>query len=518
MKGAPQPTVTVRWENVTAEQALQALLDNYGLRWTGSSRAGVARISQSTASDPKAYVTPAAREQIAALIARALTQRPEPRPTVLQGSQGIPLLSGPLAVEHTISLEVRSASVPSAGEVAGFFPANALDSVTHAPAPLRVEPAGSNAFHVLLGPPAYYTAREYLAWSDQFTNDFDLMRQALLRPWVRRPGDEDSTKPLHTPNFVMMRHVSQTLAQRAQCWLLLARPEAALNELTLLHDLCRLPQPDSPGQCVGLIPAMIDVAVTGLYVNVIADGLRLHAWHEPQLLALEQQLKQIDLPPVLVGALQRERAALCRTFEDLGARKVVQSDLFYFGPPRELDFWQRVKRTSSVLLAAAPSGWLYQNMALAAELEQHCIDVFDSSSRTILPGKERELSKSREHAFAHTSPYNFLAAIAVSDFSRAWHSLAQNQARVCQAQVACTLERYHLARGEYPETLNSLVPKYSLAVPNDIIAGEPLQYRRIDPSTFALYSHGWNQADKHAANATRSTAQDTIPEGAWLWQ
>ena len=106
----------------------------------------------------------------------------------------------------------------------------------------------------------------------------------------------------------------------------------------------------------------------------------------------------------------------------------------------------------------------------------------------------------------------------MADYSRAWHALAQNQARVCQAQVACTLERHHLARGEYPETLNSLVPKYSLVIPNDIVTGEPLQYRRIDPSTFALYSHGWNQADKNTAKASGSTDQDAIPEGAWLWQ
>ena len=37
---------------------------------------------------------------------------------------------------------------------------------------------------------------------------------------------------------------------------------------------------------------MINVAIAGLYVKTIADGLREHAWQEPQLAALQEQLKE----------------------------------------------------------------------------------------------------------------------------------------------------------------------------------------------------------------------------------
>jgi len=47
----PEPTLSIRWENVTAEQALTALLDNYGLQLISDRKSQIARI---TAKDPMA--------------------------------------------------------------------------------------------------------------------------------------------------------------------------------------------------------------------------------------------------------------------------------------------------------------------------------------------------------------------------------------------------------------------------------------------------------------------------------
>jgi len=47
----PEPTLSIRWENVTAQQALLALLDNYGLQLVGNAKTGIFKI---TAKDPSA--------------------------------------------------------------------------------------------------------------------------------------------------------------------------------------------------------------------------------------------------------------------------------------------------------------------------------------------------------------------------------------------------------------------------------------------------------------------------------
>jgi type II secretory pathway component GspD/PulD (secretin) len=56
-KPAPQPTVSIRWENVTAEQALAALLSNYNLQLTEDPRSKIARITVRDPAAPEPLVT-----------------------------------------------------------------------------------------------------------------------------------------------------------------------------------------------------------------------------------------------------------------------------------------------------------------------------------------------------------------------------------------------------------------------------------------------------------------------------
>ncbi len=174
-------------------------------------------------------------------------------------------------------------------------------------------------------------ARSYLAWSDKFQPQLDQIREALKRPYARMDGDYSIPYQQPIPNFVTVRIVAQTLAQRAHCHLLLNQPDLALDDLTLLHDLCRLLQGAPTGKPMTLVAAMINVAVTGLYVDTIAEGMRTHAWQEPQLTALQEQLKEINffkeinLNPFVFGALQEEPAGLCRDAQILPIMKLYRT-------------------------------------------------------------------------------------------------------------------------------------------------------------------------------------------------
>jgi len=55
-------------------------------------------------------------------------------------------------------------------------------------------------------------AVDYLRWSDQFENDFGLIREALKRPYARMEGDYDQPFAVQVPNFVTLRSTAQTLA------------------------------------------------------------------------------------------------------------------------------------------------------------------------------------------------------------------------------------------------------------------------------------------------------------------
>jgi hypothetical protein len=83
---------------------------------------------------------------------------------------------------------------------------------------------------------------------------------------------------------------------------------------------------------------------------------------------------------------------------------------------------------------------------------------------------------------------------------------------VNQAQIVCALERYHLARGEYPATLENLVPEYIQRIPPDLIGGQPPHYRRTEDGKFLLYSIGWTEKD-HGGQSGSNVMKD----GDWVW-
>ena len=122
--------------------------------------------------------------------------------------------------------------------------------------------------------------------------------------------------------------------------------------------------------------------------------------------------------------------------------------------------------------------------------------------------------------FNHFSPYTFLAARAVPNWTRAWQTLARNQTMANEAFLVCALERYRLARGQYPEMLDALAPRYVEKIPQDIIGGRPLKYRRTDDGQFVLYSIGWNETDEGGTTALSDskTARANLDEGDWVWR
>ena len=86
---------------------------------------------------------------------------------------------------------------------------------------------------------------------------------------------------------------------------------------------------------------------------------------------------------------------------------------------------------------------------------------------------------------------------------------------VDEAAMACALERYRLAHGQYPERLEALVPKLLPQLPNDVFTGAPYKYRRTEDDQFALYSVGWDEKDD--GGVPGKTLFDE-KQGDWVWE
>jgi hypothetical protein len=84
-------------------------------------------------------------------------------------------------------------------------------------------------------------------------------------------------------------------------------------------------------------------------------------------------------------------------------------------------------------------------------------------------------------------------------------------------QVVCALERYRMAHGNFPETLDALVPQFIEKLPHDIIGGQPLKYRRADDGKFLLYSIGWNETDDDGQVVRNKDGSVDMVNGDWVW-
>jgi len=313
-----------------------------------------------------------------------------------------------------------------------------------------------------------------------------------------------------------MRKLAQTLAQRTQSYLLIGQPSHALHELTLLNDSRRITEGAPTGQPMTLVAAMINVAIAGLYVNTIADGLQKHTWQEPQLVALQEQLAGINLAPFIFQAFESEPAATCRMMETADLKKTT---FVLSGSAGKRSIRQLFTDLKSYQYDLVPHGWVYQNMVLTARLQHLLVDGFDLANNLILPQKFKDLAQQTDAAVSGTAkPFNFLAAIFIPNFIKATQTLARNQTLVNEAQIACALERYHLAHGEYPETLDALMPQLIERLPHDLIGGQPLLYHRTGDGKFLLYSIGWNEADDGGQVVFAKDGSIDREHGDWVWQ
>lgn len=425
---------------------------------------------------------PASRTQVAAMLSDALG----PTARAPQSQIGIGLMLRQPAEIQPAQILLQCQSAPSEKEMKEFLP----DSIVHAnpglsDRVLKLEPDGDGSYTVTM--PRLAVASGYLSWSDGLQPQLALIRRALERPRSRLPGIYANPNTVPGPNFQAVRNLSQTLGARAQCHLLLGRPADALDELTLMHDFCcRIVAEQQPAT---LLSAMVNQAVRELYAAQIAEGLRLQAWREPQLAALQGQLQDINVISPVEAAFKARAATAYRALASVPSAGMV-------------------RRT--VLTGLCPRGWGYQHVAARLKLDFGRLACFDSANEIIFP--EKVIAADEQAHALETGAYTFVPSLEQAPFARACQLTAHSQTLINQALIACALERFRLAHSEYPEELGALVPQFLGTIPHDVIRGGPLHYRHTSGHTFMLYSVGWNRRDDGGLRGQRNST-----DGDWVW-
>jgi hypothetical protein len=154
--------------------------------------------------------------------------------------------------------------------------------------------------------------------------------------------------------------------------------------------------------------------------------------------------------------------------------------------------------------------------------------AINEDAKTISPALTRQADFATRNAVSFFDPLDSLKKMFGDEFwfmGNFLEKIAAGQTSLNLARTAIVLERYRLANGNYPDSLDALAPQFKEKIPHDIIGGQPLRYRRTENGQFILYSVGWNETDdggvvvfKKKSPWDESPSGVDMDQGDWVWR
>jgi hypothetical protein len=339
------------------------------------------------------------------------------------------------------------------------------------------------------------------------------LRAASDRPYVRYPVVYDMDNPwgILLPHLGNIKRNTQRLQLRACAELAAGRSDDALADVKLMLYLA-----DSAKDEPFLISYLVRIACVHLAIQPVWEALAEHAWSDAQLQELQALFQQYDFFPQMERSLASERAAAILTADLLARGKYHLNDLL-----------DDPSHTGSSLAnqfgRIAPRGWYdLEKLNYCRLLQMQLNGAFDVEKKQVFPKQIEANTNALEQAFAGRGPvttictrHQLLAAIMLSALDNIPRRATGAQTATDEAAIACALERFRLAKGQYPDSLKELVPQFISQLPNDVMSGEPYKYYRADDGRYVLYSVGWNGTDDGGAPG-QTLFNDK--GGDWVWQ
>lgn len=345
--------------------------------------------------------------------------------------------------------------------------------------------AGFTNFFAVPSQPQTPAADVLLALS-RYNSAIESLRKASERPGSRPPLDYSNplaTASAQLPFFREMKGCIQVLQLRAISELSAGENAAAFEDVKLMLRLT-----DSLQKQPTLIAQLVTMALWNFAIQPIYEGIARHQWNDAQLVELDSELSRFDFLANYEFIMRGERAF------SIAMIGYIQQQ-YRLNP-----FYPRYR------------------LANAQMFQRWILPAADLKQRTMSPRKTRDLQKSEATEWKKTTLYNMLAKINFSALSKAQVRFAKSQSSVDLTRTACTLERYRLKHGNYPESLDALAPQFMTKLPHDIINGEPLRYHRADGNHYTLYSIGWDEKDDNGTVAKKKPGRMELEKGDWVWQ
>jgi hypothetical protein len=375
-------------------------------------------------------------------------------------------------------------------------------------------------------------AADVLLALSKYDPTIEELRTAAALPGARFPLDYDNEFPaaILLPHLSPLKTASQLLQMRALAELQDGDTQKALDDVKLILRLADSIK-DEPIYFSHLVRIrMLQIALQPVY-----EGLAAHHWSDAQLAELDSALAKEDFVAGYLIAMRGDIVFQYREIEYLRRhphelnKLSFADDNFFAGDD---NFSQAAPPSPGWLIPAAcfcrlsevhcaPVGWFYQNeVRCARQMMDHYLPIADVRARTLSPAKAKAAESAFRADVQQVTPHNFFERLLLPALRGGPGRFARAQSSVDLARAAVGLERYRLAHGGFPESLDALALQYLGSVPRDVVNGRPLIYRREADGGFVLYSIGWNETDDGGTVVLDpGPSQKVDPkQGDWVWR
>lgn len=312
-----------------------------------------------------------------------------------------------------------------------------------------------------------------------------------------------------------MNGLSRLLRVRASAELALNRPDTAFEDMLFVLRLAdhgrQRPQPSSMAYARHHL-VVLDA------LQPLWDGLAKRCWNAAQVAELQRQLERLDFLGDYPAAVRADALTMA-TFVEL----LIPTAGTSRSQPA-LDIWVDDQSAFRWVRFFYPSGWSLQDQAVIHRFHLETTSRHLDLAARRIAGSPRRDQPPGLFASSDLIFYVFMCPKVQEMFGQACGSFAFVQTAVDLATLACALERYRLANGEFPAALDALVPLFVAKLPHDVITGEPLKYRRTDGGGFVIYSVGFNKVDDGGKPCARQKNWQGQPEprfdldhNDWVW-
>jgi hypothetical protein len=367
------------------------------------------------------------------------------------------------------------------------------------------------AANISITPQPQSPAQDVLLALSKFDPVIEQLRTDSARPDSRFPlGYDDADKAaILLPHLAAIKQIAQVLQLRAIAELQNNESDKALDDVKLMLRLINSVHTEP-----FLISHLVRIAILlESTLQPIYEGLANHQWSDAQLTELDAELAKLDFLADYETAMRGELGLQTANIDYLIQHR---RDLFNFFN----DFPGNSHPSGPPFIGSLiPTGWFYQNrLNCARMMVKYYIPLADVTQQTVSPAAARRADEALRAQTKSATPCNFFEKMLFPFFGHAVQKFAYAQSAVDLARVAVALERYRLAHGDYPESLDALTPQFMKEIPHDIIGGQPLHYRRTAEGQFVLYSVGWNETDDGGVVALAKDGAVDTSKGDWVWR